>query len=66
MEKIDKTSMNLTQLNVDKLKELFPNIVTEGKINFDMLRTMLGDEVDASKEKYQFTWHGKGESIKLA
>lgn len=66
MEKIDKTSMNLTQLNVDKLKELFPNIVTEGKINFDMLRTMLGDEVDDSKEKYQFTWHGKSASIKLA
>lgn len=31
-----------------------------------MLRAMLGDEVDDSKEKYQFTWNGKAKSIKLA
>ena len=66
MEKMDGMSMDLTATNIEKLKELFPNAVTEGKIDFDMLRTMLGDEVDASKEKYQFTWNGKAESIKLA
>ena len=31
-----------------------------------MLRAMLGDEVDDSKEKYQFTWNGKSKAIKLA
>lgn len=66
MEKMDGMSMDLTATNIEKLKELFPNAVAEGKIDFDMLRTMLGDEVDASKEKYQFTWNGKAESIKLA
>ena len=66
MEKMDGMSMDLTATNIEKLKELFPNAVSEGKIDFDMLRTMLGDEVDTSKEKYQFTWNGKAESIKLA
>lgn len=66
MEKMNKTSLNLTKSNVDKLKEFFPNVVTEGKIDFDMLRTMLGDEVDDSKEKYQFAWNGKSEAIKVA
>ena len=66
MEKMDGMNMDLTTTNIEKLKELFPNAVFEGKIDFDMLRTMLGDEVDASKEKYQFTWNGKAESIKLA
>ena len=66
MEKMNKTSLNLTKLNVDKLKEFFPNVVTEGKIDFDILRTMLGDEVDDSKEKYQFAWNGKSEAIKVA
>ena len=47
-------------------KELFPNVVTEGKIDFDMLRFLLGDEVEDAKEKYQFTWNGKADSIKLA
>lgn len=31
-----------------------------------MLRAMLGDEVDDSKEKYQFTWNGKAKAIKMA
>lgn len=59
-------SLDLEKENIDKLKELFPAAVEEGKINFDMLRALLGDEVDDSKEKYQFTWNGKAKAIKLA
>ena len=66
MDKMDGLSLNLEKNNIDKIKELFPEAVKEGKINFDMLRAMLGDEVDDSKEKYQFTWNGKAKSIKLA
>ena len=66
MDKMDGLSLNLEKNNIDKIKELFPEAVEEGKINFDMLRAMLGDEVDDSKEKYQFTWNGKAKSIKLA
>lgn len=66
MEKIDSSSLDIKKLSVEKIKELFPNVVTEGKIDFDVLRNVLGDEVDDSKEKYQFTWKGKSVSIKLA
>lgn len=66
MEKINDASLDLTKVNIEKLKELFPNVVTEGKIDFDVLRTILGDDVDDSKEKYQFTWKGKNAAIKLA
>lgn len=66
MNKIENSSLDITKMNIEKLKELFPNIVTEGKINFDALREILGDEVNDNKEKYQFTWHGKSASIKLA
>lgn len=66
MDRIDSLSLNLEKNNIDKIKELFPEAVEEGKINFDILRAMLGDEVDDSKEKYQFTWNGKAKSIKLA
>ena len=59
MDRIDSLSLNLEKNNIEKIKELFPEAVEEGKINFDMLRAMLGDEVDDSKEKYQFTWNGK-------
>ena len=66
MDRIESLSLNLEKNNIDKIKELCPEAVEEGKINFDMLRAMLGDEVDDSKEKYQFTWNGKSKAIKLA
>ena len=66
MDKIDGFGLDLEKQNINKIKELFPEAVEEGKINFEMLRAMLGDEVDDSREKYQFTWNGKAKSIKLA
>lgn len=66
IEKLDGKSMNLEKVNIEKLKELFPNIVTDGKVDFDMLRTLLGDELEESREKYQFTWNGKANAIKTA
>lgn len=66
MDKIDGHSLDLEKLNIEKIKEFFPNVVTEGKIDFDKLRLMLGDEVDNRAEKYQFTWNGKSNTIKLA
>lgn len=66
MNKIESTSLDLEKLNVEKIKELFPNVVTEGKIDFDKLKIILGDQVDDRVEKYQFTWNGKSNTIKLA
>ena len=38
MEKLNGTSMNLVQENVKKLKEIFPEIFIEGRIDFDLLK----------------------------
>ena len=56
---------NLTAENVTKIAELFPGVVTEGKVNFDLLRSMLGDEVYGD-EAYEFTWVGKRAAIAVA
>ncbi|MFA7136377.1 MAG: site-specific DNA-methyltransferase [Bacteroidales bacterium] len=53
---------NLTAENVTKIAELFPGVVTEGKVNFDLLRSILGDEVYGD-EAYEFTWVGKRAAI---
>ncbi|MDR2713895.1 MAG: site-specific DNA-methyltransferase [Clostridiales bacterium] len=53
---------NLTAKNVAKIAELFPGIVTENKVNFDLLRSLLGDEV-FTDEAYEFTWVGKRAAI---
>lgn len=65
MKKLDGKSLDLTKENIQALKQLFPEIVTEGKIDFDKLRVILGDEIETRKEKYEFTWHGKTQALKL-
>ena len=50
--------------NISKLKEIFPEIVTEDKIDFDELKLILGEEIEDSKEKYRFTWPGKTQAIR--
>ena len=49
--------------NISKLKEIFPEVVTEDKIDFKKLELILGEEIDDSKEKYSFTWPGKSQAI---
>ncbi|WP_061214440.1 site-specific DNA-methyltransferase [Syntrophomonas wolfei] len=66
MNKFDGKTMDLVQQNIDELKKLFPEALTEGKIDFDQLRLLLGDEVDTGKEKYEFTWPGKSDCIRLS
>ena len=64
MDKLDMQSKNIISDNKEKLKELFPNIFVDDKIDFDMLKQELsGTLIDEKKEKYQLTWPGKKESI---
>lgn len=68
MDKLDMKSKNLVSSNIEKIKELFPNVITEdnGKevIDFYALKQELSEElIDEKKEKYQLTWPGKKEAI---
>ena len=64
MDKMKFETPNLTAVNVTKIAELFPGVVTEGKVNFDLLRSMLGEDVYGD-EAYEFTWVGKRAAIAL-
>ena len=66
MEKLEGTSMNIVQDNIEKLKEIFPEIFTEGKIDFEVLKQLLGEKIETDKERYSFTWKGKAEARKIA
>lgn len=80
MDKIRFESVNITSANINKIAELFPAAITEAldeekstpekkiykkAVNFEALRSMLGDEVDGD-EAYEFTWVGKREAIREA
>ncbi len=76
MNHLTMKSTDLTQVNVDKIAELFPNVITEARdekgrikrtIDFDLLRQELSDYlVEGEKERYQLTWPGKKEAILTA
>lgn len=59
-------TLDITKENIEKLKELFPEVLTEDQVDFEKLRLILGDEVNDNLEKYSFTWNGKQNAIKLA
>ena len=52
--------------NLEKLKGLFPETFTEGKVDFEVLKQLLGGEVEEREEKYGLNWHGKRRARQLA
>ena len=70
MEKLDGTSMNLVQENAKKLKEIFPEIFAEDKIDFDLLEKICCgggvQKLEDSKERYSLTWNGKARARQIA
>ena len=59
-------SKDILQENIEQLKQLFPEVCCEDKIDFDKLKQVLGEYVDDDKERYNFTWNGKGRSLRLS
>ncbi|HEH6355766.1 TPA: site-specific DNA-methyltransferase [Pseudomonas aeruginosa] len=76
MDKLKMHSPNLTEMNIEKLAQLFPGCVTEatdGKgglkksIDFDLLRQELSEQiVEGPQERYQLSWPGKREALLAA
>lgn len=75
MDKLTMMSHDNIQENIEKIRALFPNAVTEvlrdGKptlaVDFDVLKQELSAElIDDKEERYQFTWPDKKKSILLA
>ena len=62
--KLTGESKDIVSENISKLREIFPDIFSEDKIDFDKLKADLGEYIDDSHEKYNFTWPGKTQAIK--
>lgn len=59
-------SADIVAGNIDTLKALFPEAFPEGKVDFEVLKQLLGGAVDEREEKYGLNWHGKRRARQLA
>lgn len=76
MDKMKMHTVDITESNIEKIGQLFPNCLTErigedGKmekvIDFDQLRQELSKEiVEGPQERYQFSWPDKKKAVRLA
>ena len=63
-KKVNLTSSNLNEEKLAELHRILPEAFSENKIDWEKLRTVLGDEIDERIEKFSFTWAGKSNAIK--
>ena len=64
-------SKDIITENIDKIGEIFPNVIVESEngksIDFNTLKQELSSVlVEGNKEKYQLTWPGKKDAILIA
>ena len=58
-ESVAETFPDFIDERIEQLKTLFPEVVSEGKVDFEKLRQSLGEIVDDRPERYSFTWRVK-------
>lgn len=65
-EKLDGLTMDLESANKDKLRAVFPECFTEGRLDIDKLLSFCGEYIMDDFEKYEFKWKGKSDCLRLA
>ena len=68
-KKMDLTSMDVAAEKREELKralgQAFPEVFSEGSIDFDQLKRVLGEWVEPGKERFGLNWPGKAECMKV-
>ena len=62
----DGATPDVVAENIERLRELFPEVFADGHIDFETLKETLGEYVDDRDERYSFTWHGKQAARQIA
>lgn len=66
MDRMNGETLNIVSDNIQKLKEIFPEVFNEEKVDFEKLEAVLGEYKDNGTERYNFSWPGKSKAIRIA
>jgi adenine-specific DNA-methyltransferase len=61
---IEGTSFNHLEIQLQKLREAFPEVISEQGIDWEKLRLTLGDDIALTNERYVLNWAGKTDAFR--
>lgn len=62
---MDGKSEDIRVEKISRMKEIFPEVFTEGKVDTEKLKLTLGEDVNIKDERYVLNWAGKSEAFKV-
>ncbi len=62
---MDEKSFTPQQEKINALKQVLPEVFTEGEIDWEKLKIALGADINFANERYVLNWAGKSETFKL-
>ena len=62
----ESKSADLIAQNLEQLKQIFPEVVKEGKVDFEALNDLLGNYGDTAEERFALNWAGKANARREA
>lgn len=62
---MDGASLTPEQEKLNALKQVLPEVFTEGKVDWEKLKATLGEDINFSNERYVLNWAGKSEAFKI-
>ena len=64
-EFINGMSMDIEEIEREKLRKVFPQCFSDGKLDIDKLLNLCGEYQHEDYEKYKFEWKGKAECFQI-
>lgn len=62
---MDGKSLDIAQERLNKLKEILPDVFTEGKIDWEKLQASLGGNIEFKNERYVLNWADKSDAFRV-
>jgi adenine-specific DNA-methyltransferase len=62
---MDGQSLDIKQNDIEKLREIFPNIFSEDKIDLEKFKAAFSYNINFNNEKYTLNWAGKSDAFKI-
>lgn len=66
MPQAESRSADLISDSIEQLKQIFPEVIKEGRVDFEALNDLLGNYIDGSEERFGLNWAGKANARREA